>query len=151
MIRRPPRSTLFPYTTLFRSVFFATEDVMSRLNRENLLQAYKTSELAHFDPAAAPDGKSYLIVKTLIYGMAANRDHIKGIMPPKDWLDYVNPQPAWQNLISYYDPRTSSAAFALLAALHQNLGPEKAGAIYKGLVTSQASLAGTTPAGMAKL
>src|SRR5258708_31937676 len=24
MIRRPPRSTLFPYTTLFRSLFFAT-------------------------------------------------------------------------------------------------------------------------------
>src|SRR3712207_7285709 len=24
MIRRPPRSTLFPYTTLFRSVFLAT-------------------------------------------------------------------------------------------------------------------------------
>src|SRR6266496_5974699 len=24
MIRRPPRSTLFPYTTLFRSVFFST-------------------------------------------------------------------------------------------------------------------------------
>src|SRR2546430_10390033 len=25
MIRRPPRSTLFPYTTLFRSLFFPTE------------------------------------------------------------------------------------------------------------------------------
>src|SRR5438874_5835076 len=25
MIRRPPRSTLFPYTTLFRSVIFAVE------------------------------------------------------------------------------------------------------------------------------
>src|SRR5258708_28144980 len=25
MIRRPPRSTLFPYTTLFRSVFFAMD------------------------------------------------------------------------------------------------------------------------------
>src|SRR5690349_24156960 len=25
MIRRPPRSTLFPYTTLFRSVFFETD------------------------------------------------------------------------------------------------------------------------------
>src|SRR5258708_24945700 len=24
MIRRPPRSTLFPYTTLFRSAFYAT-------------------------------------------------------------------------------------------------------------------------------
>src|SRR2546425_13171369 len=30
MIRRPPRSTLFPYTTLFRSVlklFYATKDI----------------------------------------------------------------------------------------------------------------------------
>src|SRR3712207_8882956 len=26
MIRRPPRSTLFPYTTLFRSLFFPVED-----------------------------------------------------------------------------------------------------------------------------
>ena len=132
-------------------VFFATEDVMSRLNAENLLQAYKSPELAHFDSAAAPDGKSYLIVKTLIYGMAANREHIKGITPPKDWLDYINPSASWRNLISYYDPRTSSAAFALLAALHQNLGAEKAGAIYKGLVASGASLAATTPAGMSKL
>src|SRR3989442_8672697 len=28
MIRRPPRSTLFPYTTLFRSVWFATIAVL---------------------------------------------------------------------------------------------------------------------------
>src|SRR5258708_31007295 len=27
MIRRPPRSTLFPYTTLFRSVFCISSDV----------------------------------------------------------------------------------------------------------------------------
>src|SRR5258706_3441386 len=26
MIRRPPRSTLFPYTTLFRSIYSALED-----------------------------------------------------------------------------------------------------------------------------
>src|SRR2546426_9519575 len=32
MIRRPPRSTLFPYTTLFRSAFDATDvDVVDRL------------------------------------------------------------------------------------------------------------------------
>src|SRR5256885_7883072 len=30
MIRRPPRSTLFPYTTLFRSAFGPTEATMSR-------------------------------------------------------------------------------------------------------------------------
>src|SRR3712207_8755783 len=29
MIRRPPRSTLFPYTTLFRSRFFATSALYS--------------------------------------------------------------------------------------------------------------------------
>src|SRR2546426_2800364 len=28
MIRRPPRSTLFPYTTLFRSPFFAVTSAM---------------------------------------------------------------------------------------------------------------------------
>src|SRR2546427_11879939 len=33
MIRRPPRSTLFPYTTLFRSVFFGTHDPTT-LNRQ---------------------------------------------------------------------------------------------------------------------
>src|SRR5688572_32105373 len=29
MIRRPPRSTLFPYTTLFRSEFIAYENLIS--------------------------------------------------------------------------------------------------------------------------
>src|SRR3712207_8133559 len=35
MIRRPPRSTLFPYTTLFRSQLLATEQRKSR-GRESL-------------------------------------------------------------------------------------------------------------------
>src|SRR5256885_11982852 len=30
MIRRPPRSTLFPYTTLFRSALFHRRDVLAR-------------------------------------------------------------------------------------------------------------------------
>src|SRR5258708_19026947 len=30
MIRRPPRSTLFPYTTLFRSITCRRSDVMSK-------------------------------------------------------------------------------------------------------------------------
>src|SRR5260370_40169214 len=33
MIRRPPRSTLFPYTTLFRSKKLELEDVYSRIRR----------------------------------------------------------------------------------------------------------------------
>src|SRR2546425_5718903 len=31
MIRRPPRSTLFPYTTLFRSIIFACTDELECL------------------------------------------------------------------------------------------------------------------------
>src|SRR2546427_6816972 len=34
MIRRPPRSTLFPYTTLFRSANFSNDNSMSRLGSE---------------------------------------------------------------------------------------------------------------------
>src|SRR2546427_5407285 len=33
MIRRPPRSTLFPYTTLFRSVIATTEGVTNNAQR----------------------------------------------------------------------------------------------------------------------
>src|SRR2546427_6679820 len=47
MIRRPPRSTLFPYTTLFRSFFLTKEramyffkapDAVSSLQKNSLLQ-----------------------------------------------------------------------------------------------------------------
>src|SRR3712207_8168969 len=34
MIRRPPRSTLFPYTTLFRSDLLASSEEMLRLQAE---------------------------------------------------------------------------------------------------------------------
>src|SRR2546422_11743524 len=37
MIRRPPRSTLFPYTTLFRSLFEQGEAVPSIEGREHLM------------------------------------------------------------------------------------------------------------------
>jgi iron(III) transport system substrate-binding protein len=132
-------------------VFFATEDVMTKMNAEHLFTAYRTPELVHFAPAAAPAGRDYLIVKTLIYGMASNRDFTKGTPLPKDWLDYANPPTAWQDRVSYYDPRTSSAAFSLLAALRQNFGETKTAAIYKGLVSIRAALAATTPAGLSKL
>jgi iron(III) transport system substrate-binding protein len=132
-------------------VFFATEDVMSRMSSEHLIEPYSSPELVNFAAAAAPSGKDYLIVKTLIYGMASNREFTKGMPMPKDWLDYVEPPAAWQDRVSYYDPRTSSAAFSLLAALYQNFGVEKTGAIYKGLVSVHAALTPTTPAGMSKL
>src|SRR2546422_3382547 len=47
MIRRPPRSTLFPYTTLFRSVADgATESSFAKLWAVLLAESYVRSELA---------------------------------------------------------------------------------------------------------
>src|SRR3712207_7989315 len=39
MIRRPPRSTLFPYTTLFRSLACGSDDALTVLSPETLTVA----------------------------------------------------------------------------------------------------------------
>src|SRR5258708_14670287 len=41
MIRRPPRSTLFPYTTLFRSAKFRGQLHQSLSNMQNELETYQ--------------------------------------------------------------------------------------------------------------
>src|SRR5260370_19647756 len=46
MIRRPPRSTLFPYTTLFRSLFFCAENC-DRASRSRLFGSPYFSEGSH--------------------------------------------------------------------------------------------------------
>src|SRR2546430_12669012 len=52
MIRRPPRSTLFPYTTLFRSLFYPTQGILvpapsackSRTERALFSEAHRNLE-----------------------------------------------------------------------------------------------------------
>src|SRR5258708_37988651 len=41
MIRRPPRSTLFPYTTLFRSIYEALKKTNGSTDGEKLLASMK--------------------------------------------------------------------------------------------------------------
>src|SRR3712207_8527021 len=45
MIRRPPRSTLFPYTTLFRSAFPDGQGVVGELDGRLLIHALAGSSL----------------------------------------------------------------------------------------------------------
>src|SRR2546425_7128477 len=45
MIRRPPRSTLFPYTTLFRSLHFRT--IAARCARDALLAPQRELQSLH--------------------------------------------------------------------------------------------------------
>src|SRR2546426_5341403 len=47
MIRRPPRSTLFPYTTLFRSCEGAQEEVLKRRLRRGGAVAVDAGERVH--------------------------------------------------------------------------------------------------------
>src|SRR5687767_15277783 len=55
MTRRPPRSTLFPYTTLFRSLFRADHQVRQAGNA-----GYERVIARHPDPAR-PGGRSGLL------------------------------------------------------------------------------------------
>src|SRR5688572_31794300 len=48
MIRRPPRSTLFPYTTLFRSFVRARRHRITALRGDALLHLVIVGELAQF-------------------------------------------------------------------------------------------------------
>src|SRR5438067_11938613 len=59
MIRRPPRSTLFPYTTLFRSELVGLEEVMRRQHdrRPAFVElAHDSAQLARADRVEADRG-----------------------------------------------------------------------------------------------
>src|SRR3712207_8281502 len=53
MIRRPPRSTLFPYTTLFRSYLFGP--IGARYAEDNLAAARECGECLTFAAAGEAD------------------------------------------------------------------------------------------------
>src|SRR2546430_8675586 len=53
MIRRPPRSTLFPYTTLFRSVAKATPDVSSNVSSALLARLVRAGGVVRLDDRVA--------------------------------------------------------------------------------------------------
>src|SRR3712207_2133868 len=67
MIRRPPRSTLFPYTTLFRSFDYSCghavmalraadfETVMVNCNPETVSTDYDTADRLYFEPLTFED------------------------------------------------------------------------------------------------
>src|SRR3712207_8044730 len=55
MIRRPPRSTLFPYTTLFRSAYFGSNSVGNKefTHRREVQQTFDYNGTASFDLSSA--------------------------------------------------------------------------------------------------
>src|SRR2546429_7562150 len=60
MIRRPPRSTLFPYTTLFRSQFLRWRDVLKRMatrQAHNAVPQRAVAEVFRSRPTPIRDAK----------------------------------------------------------------------------------------------
>src|SRR3712207_7512838 len=63
MIRRPPRSTLFPYTTLFRSVSRIEESFLSDARRDVLRTGSPTdgTDLTPRPPDGQPGGSKFIV------------------------------------------------------------------------------------------
>src|SRR3712207_7631162 len=78
MIRRPPRSTLFPYTTLFRSIVCATHGVLSgpavdRLKNSRVSEVIVTNTLP-IEPARQFDKLTVLSIAPLL-ARARSEEH----------------------------------------------------------------------------
>src|SRR5256885_8216372 len=75
MIRRPPRSTLFPYTTLFRSVFLANRDrqPFAAARRQRLAQ--QIAALGHVEQALQLRARREL-------GLTRSEEHTSELQSP---------------------------------------------------------------------
>src|SRR2546422_6721361 len=75
MIRRPPRSTLFPYTTLFRSLGLA-------------FGVWGGQFLAHFPAIEAwfRHDQKWLAWAIMVYGLAASVLPVWMLLTPRDYL-----------------------------------------------------------------
>src|SRR5256886_10779459 len=80
MIRRPPRSTLFPYTTLFRS--FLAQDAAGRAfcySNANLRKGEEAEEIRSEEHTSELQSQSNLVCRLLLE--KKNRD-LNAITPP---------------------------------------------------------------------
>lgn len=130
-------------------VFTNVEDTLLTLDANGHLDAYKPAALANV-PAGTQVGN---FVKTKL-GYAAlvhHTEEMKGRPTPTDWTSFATPPKEWQDRIAYVDPRGSSVAFLVLAALYQNYGEDKTRQIYEGLKSTRPEVSMNTPASVTKL
>ena len=129
-------------------VFAVTEDTLMSLDANGHLVAFKPEAAKDF-----PDIQVGSFVKTKLgyAAMVANTGQMKGLSPPDDWMSFATPPAAWEDRVAYVDPRGSTAAFMVLAALVQNYGEENTKQIYLGLKKLRPEVSMSTPGSVAKL
>src|SRR5256885_12682395 len=75
MIRRPPRSTLFPYTTLFRSILLAAVSASLLLARTNTLTVEYLVALTFVgDRKSTRLNSSHLVISYAVFCLKKKRD-----------------------------------------------------------------------------
>src|SRR5256885_9661437 len=93
MIRRPPRSTLFPYTTLFRSASF---DLSKRLKFhpgdffEDSLPPADVYIMGHIDRKSTRLNSSHLVISYAVFCLKKKTTHSDASVP-------IPPRPATQH------------------------------------------------------
>src|SRR5256885_13271226 len=75
MIRRPPRSTLFPYTTLFRSVYGATVITLSMVL---LLTDLDPVTAFSADRKSTRLNSSHLVISYAVFCLKKKKDYREG-------------------------------------------------------------------------
>jgi iron(III) transport system substrate-binding protein len=130
-------------------VFTNVEDTLVTLDAGGHIAPFRPQALKDF-PAEIVAGNT-VRTKLGYAALASNKDQMKGLPLPDDWTSFATPPKSWDERIAYVDPRGSSVAFMVLAALVQNYGEEKTRAIYQGLKAMHSEVSMNTPGSVAKL
>src|SRR5256885_12108846 len=78
MIRRPPRSTLFPYTTLFRSVFgISVTQAMDPVRQVKSVAGRYTQVERHGDRKSTRLNSSHLVISYAVFCLKKKKNRVK--------------------------------------------------------------------------
>src|SRR5258708_21129437 len=80
MIRRPPRSTLFPYTTLFRSLFHLDQRVVGIVAALDLRAVRRRVD--EQDPGASQGRRQFLHRRQIIHLQHRSEEHTSELQSP---------------------------------------------------------------------
>ena len=129
--------------------FTNVEDTLLTLDAGGHLAEFKSDALKDF-PSGIQVG-NFVRTKLGYAALVSNTSQMKGLPVPDDWTSFINAPKVWEDRVAYVDPRGSSVAFMVLAAMYQTFGEEKAKQIYTGLKSTRPEVSMNTPASVTKL
>jgi iron(III) transport system substrate-binding protein len=129
--------------------FTNVEDTLLTLDAGGHLADFTSESFKNFPPDIKVG--NFIRTKLGYAALVSNTAQTKGMPVPEDWTSFINPPKAWEDRIAYVDPRGSSVAFMVLAAMYQTYGEEKAKQIYVGLKSTRPEVSMNTPASVTKL